>query len=141
MLNSILHMLSWIQPQFLLNSYPGPFGFGHGLWLAVIFLLILIFAVFARLYSNKAPDKAGSKWWHFVFYWCIWAGIVGEILVFFAWQEIPYFAMRLWLAVWIVGLLGWAIWLGWWRLAKLPKRRSAAKAKKEFYKYLPTRKR
>lgn len=130
-------MWRWLQPQFLFNSNPTGWGTWHGWAALVLFGVLLLGSWFSWWQSKRAGDRQGLKWWRWGAIWGLWSGGVGVVLWFFAWQRIPLLAMRLWLAVWLVVIVFWALWLAWRRLVKIPKQRAAIKQRQEFFKYLP----
>ncbi len=68
--------------------------------------------------------------------WLWTFGVLGLMLTFFRWQQIPYFSARLlWLAL-LIWLFIWAILICYYRLVKLPKKILAKKVEERKKKYL-----
>jgi ABC-type amino acid transport system permease subunit len=129
--------MSWLQPIFYLNAFPGPLR-ERNLWLLVAaFVLALLLAWPTLRYARRAPDKVGLHQWRRVASWCVWVGAVGLLLTALAAARVPYLSMRLWLVLWLLTALAWAGWLlyRWQRV--VPAQRSRVALQREYRRYLP----
>jgi hypothetical protein len=62
--------------------------------------------------------------------------IIGVIILFFNYENVPFFSSRLIIGLWILGIIFWII-LILKTLKEIPKRKKDLLAQKELKKYLP----
>jgi len=67
---------------------------------------------------------------------CLSNALVGLILLFFNYEMVPFFSARFWLAIWIIIMLGWLIYI-LKSLKTIPTQKKNREAEKELKKYLP----
>lgn len=62
--------------------------------------------------------------------------IIGLIILFFNYENVPFFASRMWLGFWILEIIIWKLFIIK-NLRDIPKRKKELEAAKELKKYLP----
>jgi hypothetical protein len=127
----------WFSSQFLLYPYSGSLSGRSLLLLPIIFIVLLIGSVLARWQARRAIDRAGADWWRLVAAWQIGLAVPGFVLIFFAWQRVPYLSMRLLLALNLLAILVVAGWMSWYWFKLVPRRRAGVQRRREYTKYLP----
>lgn len=110
---------------------PAPKGDWQFLWWAVGFGAGLIVLAIIRAFlagDRSLKHKTEGMLWII--------GLVGLVLTFFRWQQIPYFSARiLWLAL-AIWFIAWIAIIIYYRLVKIPKKILLQKVKERKNKYL-----
>ena len=95
-------------------------------------------AVFAFISYLLKTRKRGLyfKVWRSLQTFCLSHLFIGLMLLFFAYESLPFLSMRLWFLLWGIGMLAW---LGF--ILKvvmiIPKEKEKMSKEKEFKKYIP----
>ena len=69
--------------------------------------------------------------------WSLSLSLIGLALVFFKYQMVPYFGMRIWLPLWALICLVWGLFIVKYWLVEMPKVMMEIERKKSLNKYLP----
>ncbi|MFH0928642.1 MAG: hypothetical protein V1821_04185 [bacterium] len=88
----------------------------------VFFLVILIVGLSFRSYARKLKkqDRLISKLWRQAGTAAIIAAVCGWFLIFFSYEGVPLFGMRVWYIIWLLAVIAEAAWLIYYRNKRLP---------------------
>jgi len=101
-------------------------------FLVLLFATAFLITVLKKQYKKNPYRKTIEKIGTFV-----WTNLViGVFLNFFIYELVPYLSMRFLLAIWIVGMIVWVIFIGK-TLKIIPKIKEEKEREKEFKKYIP----
>lgn len=109
-------------------------------YLVILFGVLIVIAVSSWVYFAK-KKKQLSLWGNIqgrVFNLFLYIGIIGLVLIFFRWQEIPYVGSRFFLIILLVAFLLWAAYVMFYRFIIFKELLANNKKKEEFEKYLPS---
>lgn len=130
----------FLDPSYVFEITP---TLDNNIWyLAGIFGFFVILAlIFWFWYGRKSKSfpllvKMQGRMFN-IFFYC---GIIGLILVFFRWQQIPYLASRFFILLLILIFLVWLGLILYWRFYKLSQEITKYCQKEQFEKYLPKNK-
>ncbi len=127
--------------NFWFSSQPGVMTNILAKFLLIIFVICLIIAVIFYLVARaKKDDRVSFKLIKKLQNLFTTLGIVGFIILFFFWQQIPYLSSRYWLIIWLIVALIWAGFIGRFGFFEAPKRRAEISQKQKFEQYLPKKK-
>lgn len=85
-------------------------------------LLVALSFAFRSVYRKlKKSDRFMSYVWRRMATASLVMGVFGLVMVFFRYQGVPLFGMRLWYIVWLVGAIAWSISIARYRYQELPK--------------------
>jgi len=125
----------WFSPQ------PGPLMNSAAQFLLIVFGLCLIGAIiFYSIARIKKDDPVIFKLYSKIKNLFTTLAVVGFIILFFFWQQVPYLSSRFWVVIWLLILLIWAGFIGRFGFFEAPKRKEEIKKKRKFEKYLPKKK-
>lgn len=105
--------------------------------LAVIFGLMVIFAILSKLKMKKAPDGLMAKAFLKLFNMFMAVGVLGFIYIFFAVERVTIFSSRIILIILGLTFLIWGGFIAKYIFIDIPKKRSNIKKRKEFQRYIP----
>lgn len=103
------------------------------LFIAVLAVLA-IFAVVALITKKRAGIYRGFL--NRLYTFCLANVIIGLIIIFFNYENVPFFSARFWIAAWAIIMIIWllAVLKG---LKKIPLKRKQLKQEEELKKYIP----
>jgi len=96
-------------------------------------LMILGIVVFAILKKKKSLYTGFFK---SLFSLSVANAIVGLLVSFFVFEEVPFFSARIWILLWAVEIVWWLVII-FKRLVKLPELKKEWEKEEKFNKYLP----
>lgn len=129
-----------IDLDFIFNSGIAPMSENFVKIFYVLFGLCLVLSLASRLFSRQQEKKGDlplKKFWQKLTTFFASLGILGLILLFFRQQHVYFLAMPLFLYLWFLSGLIWAIFIIRWALVKMKKMQKDIAEKKEREKYLP----
>lgn len=127
-------MNDFFSPSFWINRSPGMFSSISGKILIGIIILFVLLAIASLILKNK-KDFYQSLWGK-TFALFIANALIGGALYFFRQQIIPFLSSRIWIGLWVVGMIAWAGLIVFYA-KKLPDKKKQLDKEKEFKKYLP----
>jgi len=127
-MNNLLSLSFWfnLRPPAMLETFNTLF---------LVFLVILLILSITAFYFKKKKKLYRSFWLKFYDFTASNL-MIGLILFFFSWQEVPFLSARFWLILWFALIVTWLYFLIK-HLRKIPKRKEEAEKKKSFDKYIP----
>lgn len=130
---SILHLLTWsywfaVPPVI---SYPAL------LTLVIVFGLMLLTGITFKKISHdvrieKFTAKILARWGSLL----VVLGVLGYLYVFLRYERTPLFSLRLFLGVWMLGLIFWAYRIYTYQTKKIPELRARHERDAQKYAYL-----
>ena len=122
--------------NFWFNMRPGVIGVGA--FRAILVFVVILAALTLVSYFLKKQKQFG-------FYkrilsrlnnLCLANTIIGLFLTFFVYEQLPFLAMRIWLLLWLLGIL---VWLGFITntMLKIPKLKKSQAKEQNYQKYIP----
>jgi len=105
----------------------------RNLFVGSVILFIVIAAVFSFLARRKNLWTALNL---NLYYFGLTNAIVGLVLLFFYFEQVPFFSARAWLLLWAIEIILWVVSMIL-QACKIPVARRALEEKKKFDKYLP----
>jgi hypothetical protein len=123
-----------IQPPVDVLSGVGRFVFG-------LFVILFILGIAIRVvskhrehdaYVEEAFGRAGTM--------LIVMGLIGAVLYFFSFEQVPLLGARFWYLIWGLGFVFWAGWIVRYVKVVIPEMKAAAKEQHKQDKYLPNKK-
>ena len=103
----------------------------------IVFLAILLagILVFNALKKSKTAGLY-RKIWIKLGNFCLGNLVIGLFLLFFAFEQLPFLAMRIWLLLWFIGMVVWMLFIIK-VMSKIPDIKKEHEEKKEYEKYIP----
>jgi amino acid transporter len=102
----------------------------------LIFLgLLVLLAIFFGILSKKTKSLL-TKTWSRLYTFSIANLVIGIFLWFFTFELLPFLSMRLWFALWLIGILSWLGIISY-KLSQLPKIKEEKQKLQEYNKYIP----
>src|SRR6056297_1785872 len=100
------HLLSL---AFWFNVYPPRLSQPYGYLLIMVTLALMVGTIVFGILKNK---KGKNKNFHLegfrkLYYFSFTNAIIGILLIFFNFEEIPFFSARFWYPVWIIEMVVW----------------------------------
>ena len=134
---SQINLAKLFQADYIFELSPAATGLY--LYLLIIFgiligLAVIFFFILRR--KNKIYNKLQKR--AFIFFTVI--GIIGLLLTFFRFEQIPYLGGRLMFLCLTITFLLWGAWIGFYIIFTLPKEKKDLSKKQKFIKYLPRHK-
>ncbi len=117
------------------NLRPQPIGFRTEVYFLIFCAMLLALYIFLKI-KRKKDKKFNSRLYRSLADFSLTNAIIAFVLVFANWQMIPVVIMKLWLGVWLAGMLFW-LYLMFNRLQKTKSRKEEIEQQKIFKKYLP----
>ncbi|MFA6533580.1 MAG: hypothetical protein WCT37_00230 [Patescibacteria group bacterium] len=137
-------MFDWsklLSLGFWFTVQPGPFLAAAAQFLLVLFGLCLVAAVVFFLISRaKKHDRVIWRLFKKLQSYFTTLGLIGFLILFFFYQQIPYLSSRFWLIVWLLIVLVWAGFIGKFGFIEVPRLRVERAEKEKIEKYLPKKK-
>ena len=132
---------TFLQPSFWFSLQPAEVGGWIGTSIFVIFLLMGIAGVVARIVAAQKLDDRymrmmGNRFGTLL----ITMGMLGVVLYFFSFERIRLFGSRFWYLLWLIGLIVWIVLLVRYMKKNIPAMKEQAEARFEKRKYFPPRK-
>lgn len=101
------------------------------------FVVVLIMATVAAGLIKKGNKKQlYGRFWSALYSFCLTNAIVGLILWFFNYEQVPFLSARFWFLLWAAEMIIWAAFIVKILLV-VPKLKEQAEKEKEFKKYIP----
>ena len=134
---SQINLAKLFQADYIFESYPAATGLY--LYFSIIFgiligLAIIFFFIIRR--KNKTYHKLQKR--AFIFFTII--GLIGLLLTFFRFEQIPYLDSRFMFLCLGVTFVLWGAWIGFYIIFTLPQEKKEISKKQKFIKYLPRHK-
>lgn len=105
--------------------------------LAIIFGLLIILGIIAKITIPKIKDGLKAKACRRLFYLFSTMGIIGFVYLFFAWQGVALLGARFWLIIWSATAMIWLGFIAKYLFLEVPKLRKEIQSKRDFEKYIP----
>ena len=129
-MNTLFSLSFWIK---LRPGLLSPFVF-HGL---IVFLVTLLAGFFIfHLLKKQKNTGLYRKIWLSLKTFCFSNLIIGLFLLFFAFEQLPFLAMRIWFLLWGIGMIAWMLYIIK-QMSKIPNIQKEKAEKDEFQKYIP----
>lgn len=130
-----------LTKSFWLSAQPGIMTRPLAIGLLVIFSACLLVAVVMAIVMARRRQRGPAlRLWRKMQNLCSTFGIIGFVILFFFWQQVPYLSSRWWLLVWLVGVLIWLGFIGRFGFVDLPARQAELERARAQEQYLPPRK-
>ncbi|MEA3449662.1 MAG: hypothetical protein U9Q85_01650 [Patescibacteria group bacterium] len=125
-----------LSPSFWFELRPGvlsPFVFRS----LIVFLSLLLAGILVfNLLKKQKSAGLYRKIWVSLGTFCLGNLIIGLFLLFFAFEQLPFLAMRAWFLLWFVGMFVWMLFIIK-KMSKIPDIKQEKAEKEEFQKYIP----
>ncbi len=134
---NILHQIDFkklFNLSYIFESTPASTGLYK--YLTILFGLMIIGAVVIFFFNRKDKDNY-KKLKNNFFNLFLTTGIIGSVLIFLRFQEVPYLGSRLMLLILLVAFVIWSFFIGYYGFFILPEEIIKRKEKEHFEKYLP----
>ncbi|MCK5060959.1 hypothetical protein KAR28_00245 [Candidatus Parcubacteria bacterium] len=122
--------------KFWINMRPG--ALETGAFRAMLVFIVVLAALTFAFYFFKKQKQFGfyKKIFDRLNNLCLANTIIGLFLIFFIFEQLPFLAMRIWLLVWVIGILAW---LGFIinAMLKIPKIKQDKAKEQDYQKYIP----
>jgi len=124
--------------NFWFDVFPEPFA----KWILIACLIILGLILAGAVYCFWRQGLSGltnpiRKLYIKLGNWFLSLSLIGLALVFFKYELVPYFGMRIWLPLWGLICLIWFLFIAKYWFRDLPKIKAEIERKKNLNKYLP----
>jgi hypothetical protein len=123
--------------NYLFNPNPGELGgifYILGICLGSIAISIILWFLLTKIESKRSIyKKLKIKIFNPLFY----LPIIGLFLIFFQWQQLPYLSFRIFMLLWIVGAILWAVFVILYILIRFPRQMREFSETEQLNKYLP----
>ncbi len=129
-------MSTLLSLQYWVNMRPGSLS-GLAMQAFLIFVIALVALGFVTfLLKKKKSAGLYKKVWQRLNSFSIGNTVIGIIIMFFTYEQLPFLSMRLWLLLWLVGM---AVWLGFIvkSLLQVPILKEQLAKEQEYQKYIP----
>ena len=127
-----------IQPAFWLNTNPLALSLASQRLLFIAFAAFLILGAIVRMVAvRRKEDKHVTEVFNRAGRLGVTMGLIGLIIFFFSFEQIPFFGARFWYLFWGLGFLSWTAAIVRYVIRVVPRERSAEVARQEREKYLP----
>lgn len=127
--------------KFWFSAQPGPLMVTMSQILLVAFALCLAAAIsFFLLARASKASTVTAKLYKKIQSLFTTLGVVGFIILFFFYQQVPFLSSRFWLLIWVLIAIVWAGFIGQFGFIEAPRRKAELKKKAELEKYLPKKK-
>ena len=113
-----------------------PFGRQTELCLISLELVLIILTVVAYCLRRR---KSVIDFWSPIFKAAWVSALIGLFLTAFYYEELNFFGSRIWILLWLISIIVWAIMI-YCRAKKLIVKQAEFAKKQEFEKYLPKKK-
>lgn len=108
----------------------------------VLFAALVIGGAVIRIYlRNRPQEKYVAILWRRIAKIASISGVLGFVILFFAFEEVQVFGSRFWFLVWAVGVTYAAVSLARFMKHQVPQLRLREQSRAEVNKYLPRRSR
>lgn len=97
-------------------------------------VLLAVLAIFLALIKRRSGIYRGL--FKRLYNLCLSNAIIGLLFIFFNYEMVPFFSARFWLALWIIEMVVWFIFV-LKRIKKIPKLKKQTDHENELKKYLP----
>ena len=106
--------------------------------LFILFAVFLVFGAIIRMVaSHRHEDKQVTEVFSRLGRLGVTMGILGLMLFFFSFEEIPLLGARFWYLIWALGVGVWVALIVRYVVKVIPAERAAILARQEKEKYLP----
>lgn len=127
-----------IQPSFWIKTNPTPLTTGGERVIFIVFAIFLVMGAIVRMVAgHRTDDRYVTETFNRLGRLGVTMGIIGLLLFFFTFEQIPFFSGHFWYLLWFIGLVIWLIRIGQYALKIVPAERAAEVARQEKAKYLP----
>ncbi len=132
----------FLNYHYWLNPNPVPIGPSLASQMLAFFAWFVVVAIAARATAHvlRKKDQLRADVLKRFARMLFWSGALGLLALFFAYEQTPFFGMRLWF---LVIFLMFMVWLGYtavFVVREYPRRRAAIEERKQLEKYLPKKK-
>lgn len=108
----------------------------------VLFALLIIAGAAIRIYvRSQSLEKYSALAYRRVAQIATVSGLVGFVLLFFAFEEVQFFGSRFWMPLWFLGIAVAGFFVARFVREEAPLRRAREQSRAEVNKYLPRRSR
>lgn len=129
-------MGNFLTLNFWFNLRPGAFTQGSLKIILGLILLSVILTVVSSLGRRKWAKSLYISFWNSLYYFFLTNAIFGLLLVFFAYEMVPFLSARFWFLFWGIGIIIWLVFI--YRIViKIPQKKARLDKEKEFKKYVP----
>jgi hypothetical protein len=127
-------MNALFSSSFWFNRSPGMFSSISGKFLIGVIILSVLLAIASLILKNKKSFY--RLLWGKTFILFVVNALIGTAIYFFRQEIIPFLSSRIWIGLWVVGMIAWAgLIISYAK--KLPEKKKQLEKEKEFKKYLP----
>lgn len=128
----------FFELSYWFTANPGVLSDATTIAAAVFFGLFIVARValaFSPRYSPAALDKPGTLLMGKITTYLVTMGILGYLLLFFAYQMVPFLSMRFFFLVWALGAVLWAYQIWYFAATEVVRMREEIQKKEQMGKY------
>jgi hypothetical protein len=132
---------AFLDYRYWLNPHPVPLGSSLVGAIFAFFGWFIIATVALRIvaYTLRTKDALKADVFKRFAKLMSWTGVIGLVLLFFSYEQIPLLGMRLWFLVLFVIFAAWLLRIALYVVRDYPALRSTQAERTRFEKYLPKR--
>jgi hypothetical protein len=141
MLELLAGYAAFLDYRYWLNPHPVPLGSSLVGAIFAFFGWFIIATVALRVvaYSLRLKDALKADVFTRFASLLSWTGIIGLVLLFFSYEQIPLLGMRLWFLALFLAFVVWLLRIALYVVRDYPKLRQTQTERARFEKYLPKR--
>lgn len=125
------------QVKYIFESTPSANGLY--VYLLIVFAIFILLAVVLTIFYKKPRYLIYKRLKNYLFNFFLTCGLIGLGLMFFRFQQIPYFGSRLMFLLLFLTFIIWGGWILYFRLFIVLKVIKKEQEKENFSKYLPNK--
>jgi peptidoglycan/LPS O-acetylase OafA/YrhL len=134
-----MSMPSFLLPSYWLTMNPPNVWQGFGRFTVLIFLVLLVAGVVARMRKQTALDRYTVELYRRLASLCLTMGFLGLLLFFLSYEQTQLLGSRFFYLVWFIGLIVWSVSLVRYLQKDIPAKRLQEQERLAREKYLPKR--
>ncbi len=137
----MLNLRPLLNFQFWFDRTPAPLEASSSRLLFGTFAVMLILGAIIRMVATRrTEDRYVTATFNRVGQMAVTMGMIGLVLFFFTYQEIPFLGSRFWYLFWGVGLIAWITSIVYYIKKIVPEKKKQEAELLERSKYLPGKK-
>lgn len=139
-MNTLAGYAAFLDYRYWLNPLPVPLGpslVGGFVFFLAWFIMAAIALFIAAYVVRKSGDKLKAKVLERFGGALVKTGLLGYVILFFAYEQVPVLGMRIWSLLWLAAFCLWVAGAVGFAVHEYPARRTRLEQLKEMRKYLP----
>jgi len=129
-------MSNLLSYKFWFNLRPGSFAGLYQNVLIIFVLSLIVLAVIFAFIKSRNKKNLYRRFWNSLYFFSLTNAIVGGIILFFAYEMVPFLSARFWFLLCGVEMLVWLFFIAK-ELYLIPKKKNKLKQENEYKKYIP----